>query len=201
MGATQQIGLEKDSTKRYLYDINMRVYREIQDIDSFSNGMTVVADAYALTDSRYQRPLTEIAQGENVQVRLKVLVPKRHRYVSLEYHLPAGLEGIDFQLKTSPQYLAGQEQQCYPGWDGKQRCLATGQTDWWWENVWRHIEYRDDRVYLFADTLEPGVYEYSFIAQAMTPGEYRVPPARVYETYNPLANGHNEGKVFKVLAK
>lgn len=201
MGAMQQIGLEKDSTKRYFYDINMRVYREIQDIESFSNGMTVVADTYALTDTKYQRPLTQASQGENIQVRLKVLVPKRQRYVSLEYHLPAGLEGVDFQLKTSPQNLAGQQQQCYPGWDGKQRCLATGQMDWWWENIWSHIEYRDDRVYLFADTLEPGVYEYSFIAQAMTPGEYRVPPARVYESYNPLSNAHNEGKVFKVMAK
>jgi uncharacterized protein YfaS (alpha-2-macroglobulin family) len=130
-----------------------------------------------------------------------LFVPKRRRYVALEYHLPAGLEGIDFSLKTSPQTIAGKEQQCYPDWQGKQRCLGDSDTSWWWENIWRHIEYRDDRVFLFADTLEPGVYEYSFIAQATTPGEYRVPPTRVYEFYNPTSNAHNEGKVFKVIEK
>jgi uncharacterized protein YfaS (alpha-2-macroglobulin family) len=163
--------------------------------------MTVVADVYALTDAKNQQPLTEVKQGENVLVRMKVLVPKRRRYVALEYHLPAGLEGIDFSLKTSPQTIAGKEQQCYPDWQGKQRCLGDSDTSWWWENIWRHIEYRDDRVFLFADTLEPGVYEYSFIAQATTPGEYRVPPTRVYEFYNPTSNAHNEGKVFKVIEK
>lgn len=200
-GADHQIGLEKDSDKRYFYDINMKVYREIQDIEPFDNGMTVVADVYALTDAKNQQPLTEVKQGENVLVRMKVLVPKRRRYVALEYHLPAGLEGIDFSLKTSPQMIAGKEQQCYPDWQGKQRCLGDSDTSWWWENIWRHIEYRDDRVFLFADTLEPGVYEYSFIAQATTPGEYRVPPTRVYEFYNPTSNAHNEGKVLKVIEK
>ncbi len=200
-GNRHQIGLEKDTDKRYFYDINMRVYRSIQDIEPFSNGMTIVADTYALNDTKRERPLQEIQQGENVLVRLKLLVPKRRQYVAMEYHLPAGLEGIDFALKTSPQSIAGKETYCYPDWQGEQRCLGDNDRDWWWENVWHHIEYRDDRVFLFADNLEPGVYEYSFIAQATTPGEYRIPPARAYEFYNPTANAHNEGKVFRVKEK
>ena len=197
-GSTHQIDLEKKSDRRYFYDISMKVFREIQDIKPFDNGMTVIADIYALTDKKLAHPLAEVQQGENVRVRMKLLIPKRRRYVALEYHMPAGLEPIDFQLKTTPQQLAGEDKQCYPGWDGEQQCLGDWEWDWWWENVWRHIEMRDDRVFLFAETLEPGVYEYDFVAQATTPGTYRVPPARAYEFYNPISNSHNEGKVFTV---
>jgi len=106
-------------------------------------------------------------------------------------------------LKTSPQNLAGQEMQCAPTYWGEQTCMESGgwAWDWWWENVWKHIEFRDDRVFLFSDALDPGVYEYDFVAQAMTPGDYRVPPARVYEFYNPQANAHNEGKMLKITAQ
>lgn len=200
-GMTHQIGLEKDSDTRYFYDIDMKVYREIQNIEPFDNGFSMIADTYALDDGKFERPLTSVKQGETVRVRMKLLVPKRHRYVAMEYHLPAGLEAIDFALRTSPQNLTGSTQQCYPGWDGKPQCISEWQWDWWWENVWGHIEQRDDRVFLFSENLEPGVYEYVFLAQAMTVGDYRVPPARVYEFYNPKANAHNEGKVLKVTPR
>ncbi|HWQ99782.1 MAG TPA: MG2 domain-containing protein [Candidatus Methylomirabilis sp.] len=199
----QQVGLEKDSDKRWFYDINMKVFRQVEDIEPFENGFTVLSDVYDLKDKAYAKPLTEVRHGENVRVRLKLLVPKRHRYVALEHHLPAGLEAVDFTLKTTPQYLAGQEKQCAPTYWGGQRCFSSGswQYDWWWENVWKHIEFRDDRVFLFAENLEPGVYEYEFVATAITPGTFRVPPARAYEFYNPMANAHNEGKILRVIAK
>ena len=73
--------------------------------------------------------------------------------------------------------------------------------DWWWGYVWKHIEQRDDRVFLFSEELHPGAYDYEFLARAVTPGTFRVPPARAYEFYNPKANGHNEGKIFTVTVK
>ena len=199
----QQVGLSKDSDKRWFYDINMTVFRQAEDIEPFENGFTVLSDYYDLKDKTYSNPLSEVRQGDNIRVRLKLLVPKRHRYVALESHLPAGLEAVDFKLKTSPQYLAGQEKQCAPTYWGGQQCFSqdSWQYGWWWENAWKHIEYRDDRVFLFAENLEPGIYEYEFIATAITPGAFRVPPARVYGFYNPTANAHNEGKILKVLAK
>ncbi|OGL74293.1 hypothetical protein A3D73_02680 [Candidatus Uhrbacteria bacterium RIFCSPHIGHO2_02_FULL_60_44] len=202
-GDTHQVGIEKDSDKRWFYDVNMKVYRQAMDIEPFENGFTVLSDYYDLKDKTYSNPLRIIRQGDNVKVRIKLLVPKRRRYVALEHHLPAGLEAVDFQLKTSAQYLQNQEKQCAPTWWGEQECFSnlSWNWGWWWENVWKHIELRDDRVFLFSENLEPGVYEYTFIATAVTPGEFRVPPARAYEFYNPLANAHNEGKIIKVLAK
>jgi hypothetical protein len=202
-GVIQQYGIEKDSDARWFYDINMKVYREITDIQPFENGFTVVSDIYAITDKKREHPLTQVTQGDTVRVHMKLLVPKKHQYVSLEYHLPAGLEAVDMSLKTSPQNLAGENMQCAPTYWGERNCMAEGswEWDWWWENVWKHIEFRDDRVFLFSENLEPGVYEYDFVAQAMTPGMYRVPPARAFEFYNPMANAHNEGKLLKIEAK
>ncbi len=197
-GNEHEIGLEKASDRRYVYDIDLKVYKEIENIQPFENGFTVLSDYYALSDTKHEKPLTRVKQGDTVRVRMKLLVPKRRQYVAWENHLPAGLEAIDFQLKTSPQNIAGQEQQCVPGWGGESYCMSNWEYGWWWENVWKHIELRDDRVFLFADSLEPGVYEYEFMAQAITSGEFRVPPARAYEFYNPKANAHNEGKLLKV---
>lgn len=200
-GYTHQIGLEKDRETPYFYDVTMKTYREIQTIDPFENGFTVIADTYALDDSKYLHPIDQAKVNDTVRVRMKLLVPKKRQYVAFEYHLPAGLESIDFSLKTSPKDIAGQEKECSPGWDGKEFCFSQNSYEWawWWENVWKHIEMRDDRVFLFAENLEPGVYEYEFLAKAITPGEFRLPPARAYEFYDPLSNGHNEGKIFKVV--
>ena len=200
-GPKVQIGLEKESDKRYFYDITMKTYRAIEEIAPFENGFSLVSDMYALGDTKREHPLSEIHQGDTVRIRLKLLVPKKHAYVALEAHLPAGLESIDFNLKTSPQNLAGETKNCVPTWRGGQRCLSDWEYGWWWENVWKHIELRDDRVFLFSEHLDPGVYEYEFLAQAITPGEFRVPPARVYEFYNPMSNAHTEGKLLKIVAK
>ncbi len=198
-GTDHTIDLQKDNGSRYFYDISMKVYRQAEKIMPFENGFTVLSEYYALSDKKHKNPISKANAGDTIRVRMKLLVPKAHRNVSFEHHLPAGLEAIDFNLRTSPQNLEGQETQCAPDWSGEQQCLnQQWEQDWWWENVWKHTELRDDRAFLFAEELQPGIYEYEFLATAVTPGTFRVPPARAYEFYNPLANGHNEGKIFTV---
>ncbi|MEI7741353.1 MAG: Ig-like domain-containing protein [bacterium] len=220
-GSTHQVGLDKDSPKRYFYDVSMKVYRQIEDIKPFENGFTVISDYYAKDDVDFKTPLREVKQGDVVRVRMKLIVPKQRQYVAFEQHLPAGLEPIDFQLKTSNQALnqdsgggnynemggsyndygkGGVGSNCAYDLSGYESCLDSNSWDYryWWENVWNHTEIRDDRMFLFADTIEPGIYDYTFFAQAVTVGEYRVPPARAYEMYDLTANGHNEGRIFRV---
>ncbi|MEK7116515.1 MAG: alpha-2-macroglobulin family protein, partial [Patescibacteria group bacterium] len=98
-GSKVQIGLEKESSQRYFYDVTLKTYRAIQNIEPFENGFSLMSDVYAIGDEKREHPLTGVAQGETVRVRLKLLVPKKRTYVALESHLPAGLEAIDFQLK------------------------------------------------------------------------------------------------------
>ncbi len=195
------IKLEKENTRRYFYDITMKTYRAIEDIKPFESGFSLIADMYALSDKKYERPLRSASVGDTVKIRMRVIAPKLRRYVALEYHLPAGLEAIDASLKTSPKnVVGGGTLQCSPVYGGGENCVnAEGvEWSWWWENVWKHIEMRDDRVFLFADALNPGVYTYEFLATAVTEGEFRVPPARVYEFYNPLSNAHNAGTILRI---
>jgi uncharacterized protein YfaS (alpha-2-macroglobulin family) len=200
-GNEHAFSFKKDSEKRYFYDLSYTVFRAIRDIQPFDNGMTVLANVYALDDVRHERPISEAVQGDTVRVHMKLLVPKEHRYVSWEYHLPSGLEPIDFSLLTSPQDIAGQTQNCAPDWSGEQICLSDWEMGWWWEHAWDHIEQRDDRVFLFSEDLDAGIYDYDFVASVVTPGTFSIPPTRAYEFYNPNANGHNEGQTFRVIAK
>lgn len=191
-----QIGLEKDSSARYFYDISMRMLRPIADIQSFDNGFTILSEYYASADVKHEQQIAEAGVGDIVRVRMKVFVPKRRQYVAVENFLPAGLEAIDMQLKTSTRDLDREQAKCSTQPDANS-CLENLGSPWWGE-TWQHKEFRDDRVFLFAEELAPGLYEYEFLARAVTPGEFFVPPAQVYEFYDTTVTAHNEGKTFHV---
>jgi hypothetical protein len=62
----------------------------------------------------------------------------------------------------------------------------------WWSRAWyEHQNLRDERVEAFASLLWDGVYSYTYIARATTPGEFVVPPAKAEETYDPETFGRS----------
>ena len=129
--------------------------------------------------------------------------------VVVEDPLPAGLESVDFDLRTTALSLqrAGSgysvgDNDPYGGYS-----LDSGPPDddygygyygygydvdysgeWWWTPFY-HREDRDDRVLLFADELPAGVHHYEYLAQAVTPGTFVVGPLRAEEMYNPETFG------------
>jgi uncharacterized protein YfaS (alpha-2-macroglobulin family) len=110
---------------------------------------------------------TNLAQGQVVRVVLDIDVPAHRDFVALTDRLPAGLEPVDPKLVTS-------------GADGEG---AAG------EGPWNAVEMHDDRVAAFADSLEPGQYEYSYLARATTPGTFVLPPAGAQEMYQTSVEG------------
>ena len=64
---------------------------------------------------------------------------------------------------------------------------------WWSYNYFNHVEPRDDRVALFATYLPKGSYEYTYLAQATSEGEFQAMPTRGYEMYFPEVWGRSEG--------
>jgi uncharacterized protein YfaS (alpha-2-macroglobulin family) len=60
---------------------------------------------------------------------------------------------------------------------------------WSWGPWFDHQNARDDRAEAFTGVLPGGVYDYSYVAQATTPGEFVVPPARAEEIYAPETFG------------
>jgi uncharacterized protein YfaS (alpha-2-macroglobulin family) len=61
-----------------------------------------------------------------------------------------------------------------------------------------HMESHDDRVFLFVESLTPGVYEYEYFLRALVPGEFQHLPAHAEELYFPEIFGRTEGGLFTV---
>ncbi len=60
---------------------------------------------------------------------------------------------------------------------------------WWWGTWYEHQQLRDDRTEAFTTFLPAGVYTYSYVARATTPGTFVVPPTRAEEMYAPETFG------------
>ena len=65
---------------------------------------------------------------------------------------------------------------------------------WWqWRPVWfDHQNLRDDRAEAFTSLLWEGVYTYSYVARATTPGQFVVPPSKAEEMYHPETFGRSQ---------
>ena len=108
------------------------------------------------------------------------MVAQARRYhVALVDNLPAGLEIVNPDLAisqsvpqdpTSPDYRYG--------W-------------WWWGTWYEHQNMRDDRAEAFTSLLWDGVYEYTYIARATTPGTFIAPPTKAEEMYSPEVFGRS----------
>ena len=152
------------------------------------------------------KPVTEVAEGELVRVRLKVKVPSERHFVVLDDALPAGLEAVDLSLLTVggiPGPGAADTTSSQPGEEGEpdepSYRWAYGMWDGGWWSPFDHRELRDDRVVYAATMLWKGEYTASYLARATTPGSFTRPPAHAEEMYNPAVYGESDGGVFTVV--
>jgi len=152
-------------------------------------------------------PITRVAEGELVRVRLRITVPTTRQFVVVDDALPAGLEAVDLSLRTAsltpgpgaaasttqdPAEQEGREDQ--PQW-------GFGRWDSGWWSAFDYREIRDDRVVYSANVLWPGTYTATYVARATTPGTFVRPPAHAEEMYNPAVNGRSEGGTFVVTPR
>src|SRR5262249_6108414 len=150
-------------------------------LDASEHGFTVqrVYEAIDKADDvrRDAEGTWHIKAGARVRVRLSMVAPSRRYHVALVDPIPAGLEAMNPELAVTgsiPQ-------------DPKD---AT--TGWWWRRVWyEHQNMRDERVEAFASLLWDGVYNYSYVARATTPGMFIVPPSKAEEMYHPETFGRS----------
>ncbi len=143
------------------------------------------------------RPVTSVAEGDLVRVRLRITVPRERHFVVIDDALPAGLEAVDLSLRTVGELPERTEEA-----EGEEQ-----ETQWFygrWElGMWSpfdHQEIRDDRVVYAATVLWGGTWEATYVARATTPGVFIRPPAHAEEMYNPGVHGRSDGGVFTVTA-
>ena len=121
-----------------------------------------------------------VKAGAKVRVRVSMVAPSRRYHVALVDPLPAGLEVMNPALSATGEIPK----------DPKQ----AGGTPWWWSRPWyEHQNLRDERAEAFASLLWDGVYDYTYVAVATTPGTFVVPPPKAEEMYAPETFGRGAG--------
>jgi hypothetical protein len=129
-----------------------------------------------------------IKAGTRIRVRLTMTNPSRRYHVALVDPLPAGLEILNPELATTGGLPADSGQTGVTTYGS--RSFGYG---WWWyrANWFDHQNFRDERAEAFTSLLWEGVWNYSYVARATTPGQFVVPPAKAEEMYMPETFGRS----------
>ncbi len=109
---------------------------------------------------------------------MTMVADARRHHVALVDPMPAGFEAINPELATTGD-LPPDPEAGTPGAPWR----------WWWGPWYQHDNLRDERAEAFASLLQAGVYEYTYLARATTPGEFVVPPPKAEEMYEPETFG------------
>ena len=193
-GGKRDLTLTKQGPGRLYYRLGLRYAPQSLRLDPLDAGFTVerkyegvdaAGDVQRGSDGTWQ-----IKAGARVRVRLTLASTGRRNHVALVDPLPAGLEALNPALATTGTLPEGPSDTVdvmgAPGFGGPGR----GGHWWWWRRTWfEHQNLRDERVEAFTSLLFEGVYTYSYVARATTPGTFVVPPTKAEEMYHPETFG------------
>ncbi len=188
-GAENEVKIGLKGTGRIYYDLLLSYLFTGDRIEPAEEGIGVTRTIRALGGKQNLTDET-LKVGETYSVTLTVTVPEERHAVAVESPVPAGMEIVDVSLQTSQQQLLTPLDDSSHSWD----------REYWERGLWafNHTEVRDDGYFLFADTLPAGVYQYTYLARATTPGTYRRRPTRAFEMYFPEVFGQTDGALVTV---
>ncbi len=189
-GGTSNLILDKQGAGRLYYRIDMQYAPKNLKLDPADYGFTVLRKYEAVDDKDDVKHNADgswtIKAGARVRVRLTMVAQARRYHVALVDPLPAGLEILNPELATT---------EAIPADPGGNTSVTTYSSrsfggGWWWRMNWfEHQNFRDERAEAFCSLLWEGVYNYSYVTRATTPGQFVVPPAKAEEMYHPETFG------------
>lgn len=180
---TKDLILSKDGPGRLYYRLGLRYAPTDLFLEPIDMGF-VVQRSYEAIDNpedvyRDSDGVWHIKAGSRVRVHLTMVADNRRYHVALVDPLPAGLE-----IENPALAVSGSTPQ-----DPNSSDFRYG---WWWWGTWyEHQNMRDERAEAFTSLLWDGVYDYTYIARATTPGTFVVPPAKAEEMYSPEVFGRS----------
>ncbi|MDD5750945.1 MAG: alpha-2-macroglobulin family protein, partial [Candidatus Peribacteraceae bacterium] len=182
-GAENAVTIVKDGTGRLYYDLLLSYFYTADTLPPAEEGIGI---------TRVMEPLpgqaSAVTVGNTYRVTLTITVPEDRHFVAVSSPLPAGLEPIDLSLETAQKTLLSDS------------TTNTWNRGYWQSGLWRfnHHEFRDDSVFLFADELPAGVYQWTYLVRATTPGVFHERPALAWQMYFPEVFGQTEGKLMTI---
>jgi alpha-2-macroglobulin len=190
-GGISNLILDRQGAGRLYYRIGMKYAPKNLKLAPADYGFTVLRKYEAVDNpddvKQNQDGGWTIKAGSRVRVRLTMVAQARRYHVALVDPLPAGLEILNPGLAVTEQIPADNGGNT-PVLEYGSRSFGYG--SWWWRQYWfDHQNFRDERAEAFSALLWEGVYNYTYVTRATTPGEFVVPPAKAEEMYHPETFG------------
>jgi uncharacterized protein YfaS (alpha-2-macroglobulin family) len=180
-GETVPLKIDKKGEGLLYYGARM-TYTARKPLDPRDEGLAVVKRIETVDG----KPLDAVKGGQLAVITLEVAVPQESLFVVVEDPLPAGFEAVNTSLLTESAEQAQVLEESGP------------ERPWWYEGF-NHIEMRDNRVLLFADTLAPGVHTYRYMVRALSYGEFIQPGTKAEQMYAPEVFGRSRERTIKIV--
>ncbi|HXG83385.1 MAG TPA: DUF6049 family protein, partial [Pyrinomonadaceae bacterium] len=199
-GGVSNLIFDRQGAGRLYYRIGMKYAPKNLNLKPADYGFTVLRKYEAIDNAEDVNQNADgswtIKSGSRVRVRLTMVASARHYHVALVDPLPAGLEILNPELAVTeaiPQDDGGNTSVVEYG----SQSYGRGYYNWRW--TWfEHQNFRDERAEAFSSLLWEGVYKYSYLTRATTPGQFVVPPAKAEEMYHPETFGRTGTDFVKV---
>lgn len=163
------------------YDVVLRYRHAGETLPPVDRGLGITRKFTTLSGSA-----ATLVFGNTYRMTVVVTVPRRREFVAIEAPIPAGMELIDTALRNASEEALQEERESREdAWYGE---YDPGR------NAITRRELRDDTLFLFADVLHPGVYEFDALVHASLPGTFHWVPAKASEMYFPEVFGATEGR-------
>ncbi len=186
--------LDKQGAGRLYYRIGMKYAPKSLKLDPADYGFSVIRKYEAVDDPADVKQNADgswtFKAGARVRVRLTMVAQARRYHVALVDNLPAGLEILNPGLAVTESIP--------PDTGGGNTNVTTigdrmiGRNSYWYRANWfEHQNFRDERAEAFTALLWEGVYNYTYVTRATTPGQFVVPPAKAEEMYHPETFGRS----------
>ncbi|MBA3693139.1 MAG: hypothetical protein H0W77_06830, partial [Acidobacteria bacterium] len=183
--------MDKQGAGRLYYRIGMKYAPKNLNLAPADYGFTVLRTYEAIDNAEDVKQNADnswtIKAGSRVRVRLTMVAQARRYHVALVDPLPAGLEILNPELAVT---------ESIPGDNGGNTSVVEygsqsyGRDYYNWRWTWfEHQNFRDERAEAFSALLWEGVYKYTYVTRATTPGQFVVPPAKAEEMYHPETFG------------
>jgi uncharacterized protein YfaS (alpha-2-macroglobulin family) len=188
-GKAQDLVIGKDGPGRLYYRVGMQYAPTDLKLPPADHGF-VVSRTYEGAEKpddvkRDPDGTWRVKAGSKVRVRVSMVAQSRRYHVALVDPIPAGLEALNPALAVTGEIPKDPKAEAAQAKSGRY---------WYWQRTWyEHQNMRDERVEAFASLLYDGVWDYTYVAKATTPGTFIVPPPKAEEMYSPETFGRGAG--------